>query len=61
MATRQAQVPGGAYVNETRTQQEQVPGYQFINEPSSTGGGGGGTFLPQFANQNGQFIGVGVI
>ena len=29
---RQAQVPGGAYVNEVATAQRQVPGMQFVNE-----------------------------
>ena len=38
--TRQAQVPGGAYVNEVTDQkQEQIPGYHYVNEDTQAGAG----------------------
>ena len=36
MTTRQALVPGGGYMNETRTKQALVPGQQYVNETVAT-------------------------
>lgn len=35
MALRQAQVPGGAYANETRVRQSQGPGFQYYNDSTA--------------------------
>lgn len=36
MAYRQAQIPGGAYVNQVTTRQQQIPGFQYINENTTS-------------------------
>ena len=44
MADRQAQIPGGAYLNdveEAALYQRQVPGFQYVNETQQTAAGGG--------------------
>lgn len=43
MADRQAQIPGGAYLNdaeEAALYQRQVPGYQYVNETQQAAAGG---------------------
>jgi hypothetical protein len=37
MAGRQAQIPGGGFINETGTRQAQIPGDGFVNETVAAG------------------------
>jgi hypothetical protein len=44
MADRQAQIPGGAYLNdveEAALRQRQVPGWQYVNETQQAAAGPG--------------------
>ena len=35
MAERQAQIPGGAYINEKATAQRRIPGVVYVNETAT--------------------------
>ena len=55
MADRQAQIPGGEFINETGTRQAQIPGDGFVNETAAAAAQG--SALLNMLQAEGLFVG----